>query len=248
VAFIHSRASVFYANGVDLTTYLAKTSSGKTVDMAETSNFGTTFKTYVPGLTDATMQVEGYFDGGVAAITAQLQTLLALDPSLFTLYPGGDAAGNEANGFLGWESDFSVLTDITAAVKVTMSAQSKTGATPLTAGLAKSLFNTIATTNGSTFDTAAALTTLGGELHYHIFDQTGTGSPSTTINWQTSPTGSVWTTIATSGAITATGVPSYGRVVVASGVTMDVQSRIQVVTAGSTIAAHAAALVHRNLN
>ena len=248
MAFVHSKASVVYVNGVDLTTFLAKATSGKMVDKSDVSCFGATYKSYLPGLTDAQLTLEGYFDGTASAITAQLEALLANDTALFTLLPTGDAASNPGTSFVGWESSFQILSDITSAVKVQMTAESKTGAVPVIIGLPKTAFATIATSNTSTFDTATALTTNGGELHYHVFDQTGTGGPSIRVRWQTSPDGSTWTTIADSGVITTTGAPSYGRVTVPVGTTIDVQSRIQTVRAGTTISAHAFAAVYRNPN
>jgi len=244
VSFVHSKATDVYVNGVDITTFLSKATSSKMVDKAETSCFGATYKAYVPGLTDAQLTLEGYFDGTASAIDAQLQALLANDTSLFTLLPIGDAASNPGTSFLGWESSYNILSDITAAVKVAMTAESKTGAVPIIIGEPKTTFNAVATTFTPTYDTALAPTTAGGELHYHVFALTGTGSPTVTLSWQTSPDGSAWTTIATSGAIST--APSYGRIVVAPGVTIDVQSRIAIVRGGSTISTTVFAATHRN--
>lgn len=233
--FVHSQNAKLYINGVDLTLYFSKATNASQIDKAPTSTFGTSFQSYVPGLADHTLTAEAYFDGTALAVAAQLETLLAGAPSLFSVLPGGDALGGFAQGFLGFESGYTILTDITAAVKAQMDAQSQVGPVGLVIGDAKNTISTIATSNQTEAQDYGATgpTLLGGEFHYHIFTLTGTGSPAVTLNWQTSPDASTWTTIATSGSKTT--APAYGRVTVAAGVTIDRHSRIQRVTTGSTI-------------
>lgn len=67
--FIHGKASKFAVAEaasplelVDLSAYTKEASFPRSMDMAETSAFGNIYKTYIQGLTDATISIAGQWD------------------------------------------------------------------------------------------------------------------------------------------------------------------------------------------
>jgi hypothetical protein len=65
---MHGKNALVYYNGTNLSTFLKEFSTSAKVDTAETSTFGSTNKTYVGGLADATLSMSGYFDGTAGAV------------------------------------------------------------------------------------------------------------------------------------------------------------------------------------
>lgn len=67
MAFVHGKNSVTKVDSsggslVDLSSYLTSVSFPMSVDSSETTTFGASAKTYIPGLSDATVSMEGNFD------------------------------------------------------------------------------------------------------------------------------------------------------------------------------------------
>jgi predicted secreted protein len=68
-----------------------------TGDVIETSAMGTTARTYVPGLTNATASMSLYFVDGDAA-QAALQTAPGSAAATIELYPSGETTGQKLSG------------------------------------------------------------------------------------------------------------------------------------------------------
>jgi hypothetical protein len=67
MAFVHGKTAVFKVDDSggtlrDLSTYLNDVSFPRDVETAETTTFGGSAKTYITGLTDATISISGLFD------------------------------------------------------------------------------------------------------------------------------------------------------------------------------------------
>jgi hypothetical protein len=65
----------------DISTYVTTTGLAREIDKAETTTLNTTVKTYIQGLTDATIPIDGIYDPTVDGGTA------------FAFYPGGSVSG-----------------------------------------------------------------------------------------------------------------------------------------------------------
>lgn len=86
MAFMHGSKAKFYLGTaatptvlVDISAYLSSISLPRNVDTAETSTFGNTFKTYVPGLSDATISGDVRFDPTIDAQLAALVGVATVD-------------------------------------------------------------------------------------------------------------------------------------------------------------------------
>ena len=62
MAFVHGVNAVVTINSVVLTGFFNDLSFERTRDTAETTVFGNGSKTYIPGLTDATVSLSGLYD------------------------------------------------------------------------------------------------------------------------------------------------------------------------------------------
>jgi hypothetical protein len=63
--FVHGKDTYFKVASTDLSTYINSVSVSRTADTAETSAFGSSTKSFVAGLKDATITVSGMFDAAV---------------------------------------------------------------------------------------------------------------------------------------------------------------------------------------
>ena len=62
MAFIHGKDTKVYMDSTDLSSYLSSADPSRTVDVGETTTFGSSNKTYVAGEKDATVSFSGFFD------------------------------------------------------------------------------------------------------------------------------------------------------------------------------------------
>ncbi|CAB4176423.1 hypothetical protein UFOVP978_31 [uncultured Caudovirales phage] len=110
---------------VDISTYLMQVQMPRPVDVAETSTFGTSAKTYVVGMTGSAISFSGRFDD---TLDTQLSALLGVGPVTFNYGPGGNTAtyvkysgqcfitSYDVSGGVGDMVGFSVQAQITGAV------------------------------------------------------------------------------------------------------------------------------------
>lgn len=74
MSFTHGKVTVFKmdsTNGgslADISTYLTSVGFPREADLAETTTFGATYKTFIAGFTDATISLEGNWDPTVDAM------------------------------------------------------------------------------------------------------------------------------------------------------------------------------------
>lgn len=170
MAFSHGKDGKIFVNGYNLSAYLTSFKSTEDVDMAETSTFGTSAKTYVAGMRDATLSLEGYFDGVAGAVDDVLKAAIQVNDSIFMLWPQGDTVGLYGYGFKANESSYEVSGDTGGVVSISVEAQSNVGAERLIAYHAMATES--ATGNGTSVDGSASST--GGAVAYlEVPDITG---------------------------------------------------------------------------
>jgi len=96
MAFTHGSKAKFWladsgATLRDISTYLTSAGLQRMADMAETRVLGTTAKTYIPGMTDGTVPIEGPFD---PTVDGYLAGVLGFEtPLAFEYYPAGSPVG-----------------------------------------------------------------------------------------------------------------------------------------------------------
>lgn len=116
--FTHGKHTVVYAGGYDLTGYLRSLSSSGSADVAETSVFGLSDKTYIPGTKDATLSFDGLYDGDVEAVDEALSEALGGSEVAWLWYHGVETIGSYGYGGKGVETSYEVSADIGDVVQV----------------------------------------------------------------------------------------------------------------------------------
>lgn len=94
MAFSHGSAAVFKVQDSgsstrDLSAYLQSDGISRSADVAETTVHGLTAKTYIPGLKDGTIPIEGGFD---PTVDGYLEGILGMSRA-FEYYPAGEPVG-----------------------------------------------------------------------------------------------------------------------------------------------------------
>lgn len=97
MAFVHGKSAVFKLDNsggtlTDISAYCEEVSLPRSIETAETTTFGSTAKSYITGLTDATISVSGKWD---ATVDAHLAAILGQAATLtFEVGPAGSGTGN----------------------------------------------------------------------------------------------------------------------------------------------------------
>lgn len=113
MSFVHGSKTRVYTNGRDVTGYFKSATISSAIDTAEATTFGKTAKVYKSGQEDATLSMDGLWDGPVdnqdGSLDEFLNAMFGTPGNLFCLLPGGDGVGNIAYGFqaikTSWEID-----------------------------------------------------------------------------------------------------------------------------------------------
>lgn len=79
MAFVHGKKSLFKIDNsagtlTDISAYLDEVGLPRSIETAETTTFGNDAKTYITGLTDATVSLSGKFDAASASAVDQVLT------------------------------------------------------------------------------------------------------------------------------------------------------------------------------
>ena len=127
--FRHGRGTAILLDDEDVSIYFREAAINRTVDLAETSTYGTFDKTYVVGMRDATFTLEGLFDGSTDAIDQQLATILGQEAEFaFTYAPEGLAFGRRVYVAAVDEVNYEVSSPLTDMVGTSAEFQASGGA------------------------------------------------------------------------------------------------------------------------
>ena len=101
MAFGHGSKAVVTINGVDLSTFCTSLDLGIDQDTAETTTFGSTWKSYIAGTMGGKMSLSGDYDGTVTTgpASAILLAQATAVPIAVVHKPGGTASGQRTNSF-----------------------------------------------------------------------------------------------------------------------------------------------------
>lgn len=89
MAFVHGKSIYVSVAAHDISAYTNKADFPRAADTAETSCFGTTDKTYIPGLKGATFSIEGLWD---ATLDGYMDTAFGTEVAV-VYRPAGTGAG-----------------------------------------------------------------------------------------------------------------------------------------------------------
>jgi hypothetical protein len=104
VAFRHGAKAVVLVGGTDISAYCNSVSMDIDVDNNDSTTFGSTWKTNLPGLPGATNSLEGLYDptittGPVAVLLAAITSALAGTSVAVVYRPGGTTSGQTQHSF-----------------------------------------------------------------------------------------------------------------------------------------------------
>lgn len=166
----HGRLTRVYLNAYDLTGFYRKTESELTRETAESTVFNQEDKTYLPGVRDASLSLEGLFDGAVNGIEEVLLAAFSADPTLVCICPQGDALGNVAYGKSCLETKYAIEASKDDIVTLSNEMQSAVGRDRLL--VQHALSSEVATGQSATIDNGAASAN-GGVGYLHVPDIAG---------------------------------------------------------------------------
>lgn len=99
MAFVHGKAAEITVNSVNLSTFCDSADLSIDIDTADTSTFGSTWKTALAGLAGGELSIEGQFDPTTTTGPASaLKALIGTAPFAVIYEPGG-AAVNQSRTF-----------------------------------------------------------------------------------------------------------------------------------------------------
>lgn len=108
MARLHSRFTVITVGGVNLSAFITNSELSRTADSHDTTGYGIGAKTYISGLEDATLSLEGIYDDGADDTPrTELMPLLGGDAVAIVRQPEGAGTGK------GQETFNAILTDYT---------------------------------------------------------------------------------------------------------------------------------------
>jgi hypothetical protein len=216
MAFIHGKSSQVLHGAYNLGAFLNDASASADVEVAETTSFGSSAKTYLVGLRDGTVSASGMFDGAAGAVDEVLSASIGSDTlAPVTIGYNGTTLGNRVTILKAKTTSYEVSTPVGDVVAVSYSAQADGG---LDQGVSlAALASVSATTTGSSHDNSASSAN-GGVAQLHV--TVNTRDADATIKIQHSADDSTFADLATF-TVVATTVVTSERVIVASGTTVN---------------------------
>jgi hypothetical protein len=171
MAFIHGKGTKILLDKYNLSGFFRGSSISDTTDSLETTTYGNDDKTYLAGLGDGTLSLDGLWDGSVAAVDDLLKSWLKTTVGqTITIGQAGMAIGRPVRMLQGEETGYTIDDPVGDLVTVTAGIQANGG---IERGI--SLHDTTAETvalNFAPVDNGAA-TTNGFVAHFHLIGLTG---------------------------------------------------------------------------
>jgi hypothetical protein len=224
--FVHGKNLRVFIDQYDFSVYFTDLTATSTVEVAETSGFGTDAKTYIPGIKDGSVSLSGLFDGTETGTNTYFNSVLGTaTKEKVIVAPGGHSNGANAIILQSDNTSYEVSGTIGDVVQTSAEFQSDEG---VEHGKILSSGSAAATGNGTAVDNTAA-TTNGGVGFLSIPGNTRNGNVSVKI--QQSADNSTFTDLIT--FTTASAATSVSQRVVVTG-TVARYLRVNYTVAGST--------------
>lgn len=196
MAPVHGSKTEILFNGFFVSTYFKSYTNSFNRDKAETSGFTSTTKSYVGGLQDATVALEGYFDGAADAADQLMSAWVNGGDDVISYFPYGTTPGLTSIGYsmLAQSSKYEIKTDVGSAAEISVEATASkdSSGTGVDRGFVAVKNQTVAATGNSTSYDNAVATTAGAALVVH---GRTTGS-SMTVTLEDSADNVSWATVA----------------------------------------------------
>lgn len=166
MAFIHGKDSQVIHGVNDLSSYLNDASVSADVEVAETTSFGLSSKTFLVGLKDATVSASGMFDGTSGAVDAVLAASIGSDTlAPVTIGYNGTTLNNRVSLLLAKTTSYEVSTPVSDVVAVSYSAQADGG---LDQGVSLAALTSVSASTTGTANDNTASSANGGMAQVHV--------------------------------------------------------------------------------
>jgi hypothetical protein len=174
MAFIHGRkATVLYGDSY-LSEFLNEFSIAHTLETGETTTFSSDAKTYIPGLRDGTIQLQGLFDGDVRGSDEVLQAAFAADgKTVATVSPVPSTIGALAYLVDAHTGSYEVSSPVADVVAAGADVQADGG---IERGVLLTTGAAVSATGNLTASDAGASSSSGGVGHVHVTANTRDGT------------------------------------------------------------------------
>ena len=204
MAFRHGKSAAVLYNAYDLSTYYNSGDVSHDLDVADTSTYGSTAKTFIVGLRDGKVSLSGLWDGSLNAVDEVLSTVLGAEASdVVTFCPEGNVLGRRAYSMLVKQATYKITAPVTDAVKISTDLQCDGGADSATVLSGASVVT--ATGTGTSVDQLAG-STLGGVGYLHV--TANTRNAAGTFKVQHSVDNSAWVDLITFASVLTSTVTS----------------------------------------
>lgn len=227
MAFKHGKNAKLLLNEYDLSAFANEGSVAESVETGETTVFGNSAKTYIPGQRDSTLSISGFFDGDANAVDEVVAGILATDPEVITFGSEGLAAGSRVTTMKSLSTSYEISSPVADVVSFSLEAQNTDR---IDRGI--SLLNLAAVNypgaNSASQDNATA-TSNGGAANLHVTANTANGA--STIKIQHSADNATFADLVTFSAVSAAGTTSERATVTG---TVNRYLRVNTTIAGSS--------------
>lgn len=132
MAFSHGKGATLLINAGAMTGFLNDVSFGRSVDTAETSVFGLTAKTFLPGLVDGSLSGSGGYDPTTTTGPIFiLEAVLSGGVAVTCVYrPAGASSGNYSYSFSAILTSYEITSSISDWVAISFEMQITGAVTP----------------------------------------------------------------------------------------------------------------------
>lgn len=241
MAFGHGKNTRVLWDEFNLSTYFNELSTSRELDLAETTTFGTAFKTYLAGIKDGSLSASGFFDPEAGASDVVLAAALSASatPIITICREALDAVGDRAELLTGRQTSYEISASTDEAVSVSADVQANGG---LDSGI---VLHALEAETGDGDETAVnhgAATTNGGIAHLHATAYSGLDDATITISHSDDNFVADDEVLVTFTQLTAVGKE---RVVVAAGTTVNQYLRVSTDATGTGSITFAVAFARR---
>ena len=188
--FTHGSECDVYGDGWYLSEYFNSAGMPQSRDTAETTTFKKKTKTYIPGLRDNTMSLEGFSDETPNHISDIMHAAMSAPQSLWTYASSGAELGNRCKSLTAFQTSFEVTSETGDANKITAEVQ---GSDSVMNGTVVKILEAASAGNSPGSVQSTLVTNRAGELVVHA--SIVTSSP-LVVSLQDSANGTVWADLA----------------------------------------------------
>ncbi len=197
MAFIHGKDTKVFMDSTDLSSYLSSADPSRTVDVGETTTFGSSNKTFVAGEKDASVSFSGFFDATADNI---IQGLVGTNDKVALIGFDGVDATDDCMFGKGVTTNYGISSPVGDVVAVTFDLQ----ASGFFSGSVLENATVTATGNGTARDNASS-TSNGGGAFIIATSVSGTSTPTLTAKITHSADNSTYADLVTFTALTSAG-------------------------------------------